>query len=201
MLVEPSNAPPAVYLLADHLDAVLAAGEDVRRLTIDVPPALQGLDTAFASELRSFVDAIHRHELALLLHVIEARKRVGDMPRTDKMLRMMLALFTGGTAALADAAFECGDPARHEFATSGDPLDYLRSRGLIALDKGSLVGQLAIEVNDQMLVAGRVPLGDVLNHTAAVLDALELYFDLYSSTETNARGTPAASKLLTPPLT
>lgn len=197
MLRERTNAHPAVYLLADHLDAVLAAGEDMRKLSVALPPAKAGLSAETAQALRQFVEDVQAHELSLLLHLLAAHRCASELPAPDKVLRLVLGLFTGGTAALADAATDCGDPRATEFATAGDPLAYLRSRGLLPDTSCSLMGCVEIAVDERLLIASRVPLGDIMDHAAAVMDALEISYELYSTAESKT----AAGTALTTPVT
>lgn len=202
MLPERTRTPPAAYFIADHLDAVLAASEDLRKLKVEIPPARTGLSAEMANKLRAFVEQIQRHELTIVMRTLEARKRIAELQNPGKMLRLILGLFTGGTAALADAAEDYCDTATVEFATAGDTLDFLRARNLLPEASGSLIGCLNIEATEEMLIAERVPLGDIMDHAAAVMDALELYFDLYSTGEdTGTLGeVRPAETLLTPPL-
>ena len=203
MLPERAHTPPAAYFIADHLDAVLAASEDLRKLHVEVPPVRTGLTGEMANKLRNFVEQIQRHELTIVMRTLEARKRIAELQNPDKMLRAILALFSAGTAALIDAAENYNDTAALEFATSGDPLDFLRARKLLPESSGSLIGCLRIEATEDLLIAERVPLGDIMDHAAAVMDALELYFDLYSpDSDADALPDPApAEPLPTLPLT
>ena len=200
MLTKNAITPPAVYLIADHLDAILAAGEDLRRLSVAIPPVKNGLTADTAAEIRAFVEGIQAFELTIILRTLEARKRIADLSGCDKMLSLILSLFAGGTAALVDSAIECGDTANIEFASAGDPLDYLRSRHLLSETTGSLIGCLSISASDDTLIAGRVPLGVILNHAAAALDALDNYFAVYSEAERPTDGTAPAgdAELLAP---
>lgn len=183
------SAPPAVYLIADHLDAVLAAGEDLRKLSIALPPAKAGLPIEAAVELRAFIERIQAHEMTIILRLLAARRQVAEMPPTNEIVQLVLGLFTGGTHALVDAATECGDPRAAEFATAGDTIAYLHSRGMLPEEKPSLVGCLNLSVTEDLLITGRVPLGAIMDHAAAVIDALEASFELYSDDEADGRRT------------
>ena len=193
MHVGKQAATTAVYFIADHLDAILAAGEDLRKLSIEIDPVTGGHNLEDFHELRQFVEDIQALELTIIARTLEARKRAADIHNADKVLRMILGLFTGGTSALSDAAVECGDPCLAEFNTAGDALDYLRSRCLIDDQIGSLKTTNGIEVTEDLHIAARVPLGTIMDHAAAVLDALDAFFDLYSS-DSNADSDKAAGR-------
>jgi hypothetical protein len=78
-----SHAPHSVYAVADHLDAVLAATEDIVKLG-------RGIDE---SELI-------RLELVAITHALQARARLREWHVTDRRLGDEAALFLAGTVAL-----------------------------------------------------------------------------------------------------
>lgn len=200
MLRQSVDVPAAIFLLADHLDAVLAAGEDLRKLRLAIPPAKAGLTADTARDVRQFVESVQALELTVIMRTLEAQKRVRDLRQAEKVLSLILGLFTGGTAALADGAAECGDPSAAEFGSAGDPLNYLRTRGLLEDTNGSLLGCVRLEVSEEMLIASRIPLGVIMDHAAAVMDALENYYDIYSPAgdETELAPVKRGDTLLTP---
>ena len=62
-------APASVYLLAEHLDAALAAGEDltgVLCLSSDTPPREEAELVEFRASRREAIEKIRTYELALL---------------------------------------------------------------------------------------------------------------------------------------
>jgi hypothetical protein len=76
------HGPHSVYALADSLDSILAACEDL--LTLD------------ADANRMF-----RSELAAITHVMQARRHAEDLDVSDLRLHDHCALFLAGTAELA----------------------------------------------------------------------------------------------------
>lgn len=76
------HAPKCVYTLADSLDSVLAACEDLLKLQAFEPSALLGL------------------ELSVITHVLDARRRIKDLELSDPWLVDQSILFLTGTAAL-----------------------------------------------------------------------------------------------------
>jgi hypothetical protein len=91
------HAPGSIYAVADHLDTVLAAAEDIIKLGCGVNE----------SELI-------RLELAAIAHALQARARLREWQVTDRRLREEAALFLAGTAALeakrSNAASRLDDP-------------------------------------------------------------------------------------------
>jgi hypothetical protein len=77
------HAPHSIYAVADHLDAVLAAAEDLLKLG-------RGINE---SELI-------RLELVAITHALQARARLREWHVTDQTLVDAAALFLAGTAAL-----------------------------------------------------------------------------------------------------
>jgi hypothetical protein len=77
------HAPTSIYAVADHLDTVLAATEDIVKLGGGISE----------SELI-------RLELVAITHALQARARLREWHVTDRRLREEAALFLAGTAAL-----------------------------------------------------------------------------------------------------
>lgn len=176
--------PASAYLLADHLDAALAAGEDLLATAFE-PTSCEALScgkeigTARAAQ-RHTVERIRGLELALISRSIRAREWAQDLARSDDRFKAVAGLFVGGTAPLVDAIAECADATTHDFESGDGILAYLRRHGVVAGDVEVISEAEAIRVNEEFLIARRVPLRALLDLVAAFLDALELHFDLYA---------------------
>jgi len=176
-----AKAPPVVYMLADHLDAALAHGEDLCRVrweperlgrcSVTIPEVISGQ--------RAAVERIRTLELALTARVLKARERAREVARSDTRFAPVARLFAAGTAALTDAVDEIGHALRDDFDTADGVMAYLRSRGYIAVDHATADDCGAVRVDETMLIARRLPLSDLLNLTATFLDALDSAYDLY----------------------
>ncbi len=181
------NTDVTAYLLADHLDAMLAAGEDLLHVHQDLAPVpLETTGDAARAEinaLRHFVDATHTLELKLAMRGLQARERTDELRRLDTRLDLIAGLFIGGTAPLADAAEELGDETGVDFNTGDEVVSYLRSRALIPADSIGLISTDDLSVTPRFLVAGRIELSALLDLAATFLDALELFYELYESDE------------------
>ena len=198
------DLPGMVRLLADHLDAILAAGEDLRAQRVSCLTARSGAtsgndeptdpacddagDTARDTPsgdcptLRSFVITVGAFEGAALLRTLRAREVTRQVLRHDPRFQTIGRLFMAGTSALADALLAVGNERSDVFDTAGCPLEFLRSRGLISADAGSLLAIPQIEVDESYLLAGHIELGPLMDLAAAYLDALEIHFDLFPPT-------------------
>jgi hypothetical protein len=68
--------PAAAFMLADHLDAALAAGEDILATGERTLMALgrSGADAQASAHLRTSVELIRALELALITRVLKARE-------------------------------------------------------------------------------------------------------------------------------
>jgi hypothetical protein len=176
------SAPASVYLLAEHLDAALAAGEDlagVRYLWPGAPPRATEEIEAIRAGQRAAVERIRTYELALLSRVLKGREWAVAVATDDERFSPVARLYVAGTASLVDAVAECADWTAVDFDTGDDLVAYLRSRGLIAAEAPALADTAPIAPDDSFLVARRVPLGVLLDLVAAFLDALEAEFDLF----------------------
>ncbi|PPD27630.1 MAG: hypothetical protein CTY20_12360 [Hyphomicrobium sp.] len=173
--------PPVVYLLADHLDAVLARGEDL--LATSWSPDCTARCAATISDThrnqRQIIDDIRTSEMALVSRALKAQGRARELATRDFRFRPMARLFAAGTVALQDAAREAGDQTAQDFDTGDGIVAYLRGRGVIAGDAGSLDDCGSIRVTAKFLVVRRIELGPLLDLVAMFLDTLELHYDLY----------------------
>jgi hypothetical protein len=175
--------PVGIYLLSDHLDAVLAMGEDLlaekAALADPSEPLMMPRLVRQNRDIAQFLGNVRNLELTMTARLLEARKRAQELKRIESRLRPLIALFVAGTAALKDAAAELGDSTGHDFETGDVTTAFLRSRGLIARDAAGLNGLARLEVTEEYLVAGRIRLGTLLDLVATFLDTLDLMFDLY----------------------
>jgi hypothetical protein len=182
---QPVNAPvdapvdANVYLLSDHLDAALAMAEDLLTEKVLLYPATPGTGEAALlrqqAELSAFVSDVYRLELGLTARLLQARKRIADLRKTETRFKPFFSLFVGGTAVLADAADDIAAAAQN----SPMPLAFLKQRGLIASDAVRLPEGVTLGVTEDYLIAGAIPLGILMDMLASFLDGLDLVFDLY----------------------
>lgn len=187
-------APASVYLLAEHLDAALAAGEDLTSVLYiwpgEPPREAPGIK-ALRSGRREAIERIRALELGLVARVLMARELSAGIALEHEQLMPIGRLFVSGTAVLVDAVAECADFTEADFDTGDDLTAYVRARGLIAEDAPALSDTSPIAANENFLVARRIPLGVLLDLVAAFLDSLESVFDLFSQDEQG--GEPALS--------
>ena len=172
----------AIYVVADHLDGVLAAGEDILKQRLEL--AAGSAREQPGEALRRFVESVRTLEMILVAHALQARTRAKELVDADAPLKRLLALFVGGTAVLEDAVEELGDATLADFETADDPLAYLRSRGLLAADAGSLRCIEHLTVGDEFLVVQRIGLAVLMDLAASFLDALEDCYDLDTTEDT-----------------
>lgn len=179
---KPHRAPPSVYLLAENLDAALAAGEDLTDVnyawTGSLPREAEDI-AKIRSGQRETVERIRLLELALLSRTLKARDWAVDLGSSQHSFSHVAGLYVAVTADLAEAAGELGNASASDFETGKDQTAYLRSRGLIAEDAAALDDLTPIRVDDTFRVAGRVTLGALLNLVSTFLDALEIEFELF----------------------
>jgi hypothetical protein len=198
------TAPVSVYLLAEHLDAGLAAGEDLARVTYvwnGAPPRSAQAIEAIRAGQRGAVERLKHFELTLISRLLKAREWASIVASEYEQFGIVARLYNAGTAILLDAVAECGDTSAIDFDTADDITPYLRSRGLIAPEAAALSDSATIAAGDGFLVARRVPLGVLLDLVATFLDALETQFDLFfEPAETRNAGEAAGSRRADVPL-
>ncbi|MGE0627137.1 MAG: hypothetical protein AB7O43_04880 [Hyphomicrobiaceae bacterium] len=175
----------ALYLLADHLDAILATGEDLQRLRADahehgpLDAVSAPIDADAWQSLPKLVSTAQALELRLMSRVLQARTRARDIGRQDAVVGTALKLFAAATAQLADALPQLGDSTSTDFDAGLDPLAYLRSRAVMSADCGSLIGIQSISISEEFLVLGLSPLGLVMEMAARLLDVLDAAYGIY----------------------
>ncbi len=176
-----AHAPLSVYMLADHLDAALAAGEDIMARGCQWRDLAEkaGDPAEFATRQRKLVDEIRVLELMLVGRILKARTHALTLAECDDRFRVVGKLFASGTAILLDAVEESGDARSMDFDTADEIIAYVRSRGLIAPDAASVRLASDLTIDDNFLVAKRIALGPLLDMAAAFLDALDVQYDLF----------------------
>lgn len=190
-------APAVVYLLADHLDAALAAGEDLLKTTL---PWNTG--DARAEDLperrrveREAIEAARALEMVLLARVLKSRDSAHDLAAVDVRFKPLAKLYASTTEIVADAAEELSDETAYAFDAGGEVTGYLRARGLIDEDAPAPLEATTLEITEDFRVAGRMPLGALLDLVAMFLDSLETHYDLYEEPDGAGASRRAASRL------
>ncbi|MGI9423742.1 MAG: hypothetical protein ACR2PA_11150 [Hyphomicrobiaceae bacterium] len=172
------DTPECVYCLADHMDTLLAAGEDLKAL-----PPFQcvpvGACAAPQQSIQNYVHTIMSLEYAAIARLLRAREQASCLAQIDHRYSLLAELFVGATAIVADAVENLTDRVDREFVQGADPIVYLSSRGLISDDVGCLSFIRDIEIRDSFLLAGQIELGPLLDLCATFLDTLEEHFTLF----------------------
>jgi len=174
----PSNHP--VFLLAEHLDMILAAIEDLQACRPTAFPGNpQRIDAQPQMSLARYVDELKGHEMAAIVRVSRARDLTRDLVRRDSRFATLGGLFVGGTAALDEAVQRMIDKTGYAFATGGDPIGYLRARGVVDEEAGGVGADQSLEVTDEFRLAGSIEIGPLVELVATFLNTIELHFDLF----------------------
>jgi hypothetical protein len=185
---------PTVYLLADNLDAALAAGEDMLKSRHDptLPAGIGEAElTARLAERQRFIDRLRTLELTLIQRVLLAREYAGELAHADGRFKMIAGLFVSGSSPLLDAVADLGVRSDIDDPLHLDAVAYLRSRGVIGEEVAGLEGIADIQIAETFMVSERIALGPLLDLIATFLDSLELHYDLFKQDED--AGLPARS--------
>jgi hypothetical protein len=178
-------APAVVYLLADHLDSALAAGEDLLKspLPWNTGDARADALPEMRREEREAIDAARTLEMVLLARVLKSREGALDLAKVEVLFKPLARLYVGATEIVAEAAAELSDETAYAFDAGDGVTGYLRARGLIAEDAPAPLEAATLTVTEEFRVAGRMPLGSLLDLVATFLDSLETHYDLYDDPE------------------
>lgn len=197
------RAPLAVYMLADHLDAALAAGEDLMARGLDWRVAAECAvedATEFAHNQRHIAEDVRSFELMLIARVLKAREHARTLAAIDARFKGVADLFASGTATLLDAVEECDDTRSEDFETGDGLTAYVRSRGLISPSAARIRTPAELSIDDGFLVARRIALGPLMDMAAAFLDALEAHYDVFEDSDSERqpeRRAPAQKRAFT----
>lgn len=174
-------AHPAIYLLADHLDGVLAAGEDLLAARLDLTPhrTAGGAGPAHSAP-PAFVAHLRTLERTAITHALQARQRARDVRKVDRRFGPLAGLFLAGTINLTDAAAELGDSTNCDFRMGDDSVGFFRNRGMIAADTGGLERLPSLAVTETFRIAGCVELGPLLDLVATFARVLDQHYELYT---------------------
>lgn len=190
------RAPLSVYMLADHLDGALAAGEDLIARGQDWRALAEAsaADAAFAVAQRKLAEQVRALEMMLIARVLKAREHASSLAGIDKRFAAVANLFVSGTVILLDAVEECGDAREDDFETGDAVVAYVRGRGLISPEAANVNTAAQLTIDDNFLVAKRLALGPLMDMSAAFLDALDTQYDLFveDPDDDYATATPAA---------
>lgn len=186
MRPSPDAVPAAVYLLADNLDAALAAGEDLIKSTLTWHAESRCSSEEIASKRRDerkALEVVRSLEMILLARVLKAREYADELIRHNVPLKPVAKLYNAGIVPLQDAVEDFVPGSGLEFDAGDGATAYLRSRGLIAADAPAPAAATTITLTEAFVVAGRVPLGTLMDLLAMFLDTLETHYDLYDESE------------------
>src|SRR6056297_2606000 len=177
MIAQPAPSNHPVFLLAEHLDSVLAAIEDLEATRPGEQPAdpLTPLSRPRLS-VRRFVTELAHHEGSAIVRLGRARRLTRELVRRDRRFAMLGGLFVSGTAALEDAVPKMLDTTGVAFATGGDPIAFLSSRGVIAPDQGTVALSRHLAIGDDFRIAGEIEVGPLKELISTFLNTIELHF-------------------------
>jgi len=174
------DCPPGIALLADHLDASLAAGEDLLALSLAARADLDEVDPQAAPEaLEAFVQRLHQLEVSLVLRLLQARRLTAEIARADADMRGAAALFRAQTDVLHEMISGSDRDADGRLTRAGDSHAYIRSRGLIAPEAAAPSPFETLTVDESFRIGGAVALGQVLDFVSSTLDLLDARFGLF----------------------
>lgn len=184
---------PTIFLLADHLDAALAHGEDLLALTFTPPsPAAVQSGAEIDADIaawKAFVSTVRAREMAITLRILQARRRLAVLAIDKPLARHALTLFSVATAPLQDAAGRLADGNVDPLESGHDLHAFLVGRGLIGAAFETTGTMAPLAVTDAYPLAGMQPLGQLLDLVARTLDVLDAAYGLYDDTGDAVRPT------------
>ncbi len=168
-------------MLADHLDASLALGEDLLALVLPPRIDLDEANPASSPEaVEQFVRAVSRLEKLMIMRVLQARRRLPEVDLGDRLIASTGTLFRAQTDMLLDLIEVVGVRQQESrFDGGADAFAYLRSRGLLSPEAAAPSPFESVEVTEAFRIGGAIPLGPLMDMVARMLDLLDTRYGLY----------------------
>ena len=137
--------------------------------------------TVVASPQPSGLGALFVHGLGSdrRTNVERARALTEAAMAADSRLETLGKLFLAGTAALDEAIKSFTDRTGHAFQTGGDALAYLRQRGVLDAEAGTMTITEATRIGDDFRLAGIIEVEPLADLVATFLDTLDIHYDLF----------------------
>jgi hypothetical protein len=180
MMSQTPDCPTSICLLADHLDTILAVGEDLMALELPPRADIDEQDPDGAPDaVDRFVRRLRQLEHSLLLRVFRVRAALAEASRAEPALRLPLSLFKAQTEVLIDLVAGEDRAIERGLAQGGDVFAFLRARGLIAPEAAAPSPFEAVGVGEHLRIGGIVELGPLLDLVASLLDLLDARYRLY----------------------
>ncbi|MEL6871283.1 MAG: hypothetical protein AAFO62_00495 [Pseudomonadota bacterium] len=173
--------PTCVVLLAEHLDRVLAAGEDMIGLTFDARTSCAtGVHEADSfPRLSEFVADLELLELTLAMRVTTARERAEELAADDKRFETIVRLFVSATRPMFDAHARLTAPRGDTAQRTTCATTYLSERAVLKPGESGPCGYSLLEVGEHFRIAGEVELGPLLDLVSAFVDAIEIHYEVF----------------------
>lgn len=176
------------YVLHDHLEAVTAAGYQMRTASLEFDMG-DGSHTALLGRLRritEFAQSMHALEMSILLKVSKAREWCQKLGQREYRLTPVIPLFIGTTGLVDDKIAEVGNLGQQQFHGEDDTLNYLTTRGFLLEGTGSLDTVEKIGPCETIHLLGELPLSPLAETCRTFSDVVDTYFKLYGSLREDA---------------
>lgn len=180
---KPPTAPTYVYLLAEHLDAALAACEDLLAKSFTwntANPETEGAADDERAALRHTFREIQNLEILIVARVLRAREHAITLEKKDTNFRKMAGLFVSSVTVLMDAVAELKDPLFQRFETGDALTAYMRSRAVLDDETPAPIDCSIVDIPAFFRIARRIEVGALMDLLAMFLDALEIRFDIFA---------------------
>ncbi len=179
-----AQTPACVVLLAEHLDRVLAAGEDLIGLTFDARAgcATGVSETQTFPKLSEFVADLELRELTVAMRVTTARERAKELAAEDNRFETIVRLFVSATHPMFDAHSRLTAPRGDMTRRVACATTYLAERAVLRPGESGPCGYSALEIGEGFRIAGEVELGPLLDLVSAFLDAIEIHYEVFPET-------------------
>lgn len=183
------DVPAMVYVLAENLDAVLATGEDLLLSAILWNSTSTGTRREMAAarrDQRQAFEHIRTLEMMLVSRALASRERASDLAAIDPRFAVMTRLYIGGTALLLDAVTDVSQALALEFDGGTAMTAYLRNRNVLPAGLPAPEDGTSVIPGDGFLIAGHVPLGDLMDLAGMFLDTLETHYNIFEDADGDA---------------
>ncbi|MEM7621178.1 MAG: hypothetical protein AAF228_12095 [Pseudomonadota bacterium] len=171
-----------VFFLTDHLCSAIEEGEQILNLSYTSEPLSEDLSSDDIldrlDDFHQFLDQIRTLEFLLVTKLNQARHWCIHLRYLDNEFKAMLDLFNSATSALVDIERVLGIDEHGMFNGEDSHEHFIKCRKLIIEQSDNEGYPSDIQIDDNYLLGGKIPLTDVLDACNTFLDSIDIRYDV-----------------------
>lgn len=171
-----------VFFLSDHLCSTIEEGEKIFNLSYTSDPISSDLSSDEIldrlDDFHQFLDEIKTLEFLLLTKLNQARHWCIHLRYLDVEFKPVLDLFNAATEMIVDIENVLGIDEKDVFEGKDSHEHFIETRKLITEKTEEEGYPSQIIIDDNFLLAGKIPLADILDACNTFLDSIDIRYDV-----------------------